>query len=136
MKKLFAGLLMAVLMSAGLVATSSAPAQADRYPKSVRTATFVSVPDSTVARGTAVRIRAAVRSSAQFAPIGQVTFRVIKNGKTVFFVKRQVSGGPVFALTQKFRSPGLYTVTANYVSPPKSRFRNSSDSTSFRVVNP
>ena len=137
MKKLVLGLLAALLVSAGLVATTgAAPAQAvcgnPQYPACFSTATKVTAKKLNRTR---VAITAQVRTVGSTArPVGTVKITIRRAGgtKNVFVIRTETSGGTV-RITRNFRRTGKFTVSAVYVAKRDTVFQGSSGSTAVRI---
>ncbi|WP_148611827.1 Ig-like domain repeat protein [Nocardioides rubriscoriae] len=137
MKKLFAGLLAAFLLTAGLVAATGSPAQAacgnPQYPACFETKTGLTV--SPTGNGPARRtFKATVRAVGTTArPVGTVTFRFKRVGGGVSFATRTLGSTGRVTITRKFK-PGKYNVTATFTGKNGSIFDDSkSGNRQFRV---
>ena len=126
MKKLLVGLIAAILMAGGLVATTSVSAQAAPYPGTVKTMTKAS---SQPAKARHASIKVSL-SSKSGKPKGNLTFTFVnkKTGKSVSFKKGAKSGAFSFGL-----KPGNYTVTVRFIPKKGSKWKPSSSKTSVKV---
>lgn len=120
-----------VALVAGLVAgpsTATAP-----YPGTVDTNTTASAPSS-VDRGDRATITVKVGSAGSARPKGTVTVTVKrKNGKYTFSASKAYRGSKVAVRTDELKRRGTYNVTVKFDAKPRSVFKDSRDSTSFRV---
>lgn len=133
MKKFVAGVLFALLMSAGLVAAAGTTAQADPYPGTVATKTKAKVPAKVRAGKVALCTKViAVGSNAK--PTGDVSFQVNNIGGEPFSFEKTVpyTGGKV-CITKRLK-PGTYVLRVSYSSAPGTVFNDSSGSKGFQVV--
>jgi hypothetical protein len=137
MKKLIAAIFVALLTTAGLVATSAGTAQAAcPYTQCVATKTTVTAP-ATVKAGKKASISVRVKpTSGSAQPVGKVVVTIKKvGGGFKQTVSKTVSGGKAVAIvTKRLTKPGKYTVTAAYAPQSGSLFKASQGSKSFRVV--
>lgn len=141
MKKFAATLVAAVMMTAGLVVASSAPAAAQCSP-SQYAGCFKTLTKATatkrVPQGTRATICVTVTvASGSAQPMGTVTVS-IKKRRSSQVIRRQIDyfGGKTCLVTRKLTKKGRYLVAADYRSPSGSVFYNSSGKTRFRVVVP
>lgn len=134
MKKLIAAIFVALLTTAGLVATSTGAAQAAcPYTSCVVTKTNLTVP-ATVKAGRKASISVKVTAQGNLQPVGKVVV-TIKGKGFKQTLSKAVSGERTFSfVTRSLKKPGKYTVSAAYAPKPGSVFKASSAIKSFRVV--
>lgn len=137
MKKILAGAIGAMMMSAGLVASAGTAAQADPYPGAVATTTTVTAPSKLNRKKQATICATVTARTGTVQPVGTVTLSVTKNsnGKSISggtFVN--YAGGTVCITTAKLKKTGGYTARAQFVSRPGTVFTDSSGSAGFDVV--
>ncbi len=126
MKKLFLGLLAAMLMAAGLVASvGSSPAQAAcPYTGCFETKTGLTVNPA----GNGPRVRtftATVRPvGTDQIPDGVFVFRFKRVGGGAQFATRTIKQSTTITLTRKF-APGKYNVRVTFVAEDNSPFKDS-----------
>jgi hypothetical protein len=135
MKKIIAGSVGALLMSAGLVASAGTAAQADPYPGTVATTTNVTAPTLVQRRHKAnVCATVAVRTG-NATPIGTVTITVKRNaGKFAQTASFAYSGSQVCLTTRKLKKTGGYSVNAQYTSKAGTVFNDSAGTAGFDVI--
>lgn len=132
MKKLIIGLFAAILMSAGLVAFSGSTATADPYPGTVDTTTQTNA--NNVRQGRKATVRTDVFTAGNGTPKGHLDIVVKRDaGGFVFRTTRWYDGTTDVVQTPKLKKKGRYTVSARFDARDGSVFKNSSDSTTFRV---
>ena len=133
MKRMIIAAPASVALVAGLVAGPSPLATAAPYPGTVDTNTSVSAPAS-VDRGDSARITVRVSSAGDARPKGTVTVTVKrKKGGYTFSDTKSYRGGKIAFRTGALNKRGAYVVRAKFDAKPQSVFKDSSDSTSFRV---
>ena len=139
MKKFAATLVAAVMMTAGLVVATGAPASAQcspsQYAGCYKTLTKATA-TKRVPTGTRATICVTVSvPSGSAKPMGTVTVS-LKKRRSSQVIRRQIDyfGGKTCMVTRKFTKKGRYFVTADYRSPSGSVFYDSSGKTRFRVV--
>ncbi|MBZ5738481.1 hypothetical protein [Nocardioides mangrovi] len=129
MKKLLIGLIAALLMSGGLVATATT-ADAAPYPGSVKTKTSAK---ALGARPGHARIKVKISSSkGSKDPQGTVVFVFVnkRTGATKRFFY-SASDGPVYSFSGL--RAGRYVVSIKFKAKEGSKWKDSSDSVSLRV---
>lgn len=137
MKKLIASIFVAVLMTAGLVATTTSTANAAcPYTSCVATEVKLARPLE-VKKGQRAHMKVdVVAQSGNAEPVGRVTLIVKKVGGG-FFQKtvKSVSGGdPVGFVTKRLFKTGRYTATAVYAPRSGSVFKGDAITKAFKVV--
>lgn len=137
MKKLIAAIFVALLTTAGLVATTTSTANAAcPYTQCVATDAKIAVP-LTVKAGKAATIKVTVKAkSGNASPVGRVTVTVKKvGGGFTQKISKSVGGGKTYAfVTKRLTKAGKYTATAVYVPKSGSVFKGDTTTKSFRVV--
>jgi hypothetical protein len=139
MKKSAAALVVAVLMAAGLVATSGAPASAhcspSQYAGCFKTLTKVTVTKKVPKRSRATICVSVTVPSGKATPRGRVVVS-IQRARSSAVIRREVQydGGKFCLVTRKLNKLGRYSVTAVYRSPSGSVFYDSSGKATFKVV--
>ncbi len=132
MKKILSAIIMTALVSLGLVAVSSGPANAAcPYTACINTVTSVKTPAQRQARK-AIPVKVTVTAPGNVVPNGIVTVAITKNGKGVYQSSQPYAGGRVTFVTQSLRK-GTYNVTAYFTANPSSVFNSSSATTSFII---
>lgn len=138
MKKFFASILVAMLMAAGLVATTGGSAQAAcPYTGCIATNTKVNAPNDDVARHNFARIRVRVKAPGSNAePTGQIKVVVRRkaDGEVYYRERKAYEGGKLVFITPKLHKLGKYFVVARFRPPANSVFTRSTGTDSFRVV--
>lgn len=136
MKRLIIGATTAVLMGGGMVAVSaeSASAACPEYTGCAPTYTKIFAPD-TVERGSGARICVAVNTGGDGRPKGTVSIRVerSKGGYKFVDAKRYNDNRECFN-TGAINKLGKYVVRATFDRKPGSSFKDSDNTTSFRVT--
>ena len=136
MKKLFAGLV-ATIMMVGLVSGLGAGvANADPYEGDpVKTYTKVGAPDE-VHQGERARIWVNVSAASNKQPNnGHITLRVERlDGGYEFIDVKSFDGGRTYFTTDPLNKRGKYSVRARFDPRAGSRWEDSRDVTTFRVV--
>ena len=127
MKKLFLGLLAAMLMAAGLVASvGSSPAQAAcPYTGCFETKTGLTVTperDGPARRTFTATVRPV---GTPQRPDGVFVFRFKRVGGGAQFATRSIKQGASVTLTRVFKVPGKYNVRVTYVAGENSPFKDS-----------
>ncbi len=137
MKKLIAAIFVALLTTAGLVATTTTTANAVcPYTQCIATDAKVAVP-ATVKKGAKATIKVrVVPKSGNAQPVGRVTVTVKKvGGGFSQKITKSVFGGKSFSfVTKRLTKTGKYKVTAVYAPKSGSVFKGDTTTKSFRVV--
>ena len=136
MKKLFGALVAAVMMAAGLVTFAMSPASAAcPYSGCVPTSTTIIGPGQ-VEKGSRARICVRVDAASGNAdPKGQVSINVVRsNGGFRFVDSKEYSGGRECFRTPVLEKIGKYVIEAKFDKKPGSRWLDSDNRDSFRVV--
>lgn len=131
MKRLFIGLISALLMTVGLVGVSATSANAAcPYTGCVDTSTNVNGPKF-VKKGKSAQFCVTVRSAGSGKPKGTVTLNVKREkGAFEYTASKPYHGNRCFG-TPALNKGGYYRVRAHFEG--KGAFRNSNDWTSFVV---
>ena len=137
MKKLIAAIFVALLATAGLVATTTTTANAAcPYTSCVATEVKEGVP-LTVKKGRAATIKVQViAKSGNASPVGRITVTVKKvGGGFLQKMSKSVYGGKTFSfVTKRLFKTGRYTATAVYAPRAGSVFKGDAATKSFKVV--
>ncbi len=138
MNKAIATLVAAVVMTAGLVTVSSAPAAADCSPSQyagcfATTTSVLTAPRIPVRSRATICVTVAVQGS-NARPFGTVLV-AMQRRRSNRVVRRELDyvGGKVCVVTRKFKKRGRYFVTATYRSPSASVYEDSSTRTRIWV---
>ncbi len=133
MQRMFAGLIVMLMMAAGLVGVSGSSANAAcPYTGCIRTNTRVNADDVEQHRRATIVVRVTTSSNRQ--PRGQVTVRVKRRHGGYFFLDSTIyRGGKVYVRTDRLHKPGKYIVKAIFDRKPGSPYRDSDNRTTFRV---
>lgn len=137
MKKLIAAIFVAVLATAGLVATSAGTAQAAcPYTQCVPTKTVMTAP-AAVKKGAkaAISVRVLPRSG-NARPVGRVvlTIQRVGGGFKQTTSKAVSNNRRVLFVSKRLTKLGKYRVSAAYAPKGGSVFKSSQTSKTFRVV--
>ncbi len=133
MKKILSAIILTALVGFGLVAVTSAPANAAcPYTACINTTTTVKTPAQRQARKS-VPVKVNVTAPGNAIPQGTVTVGITKNGKGVYQSSQPYLGGRVTFVTQSLKK-GTYNVTAYFTANPSSVFNSSQASTSFVII--
>ena len=137
MKKLIAAIFAAVLMTAGLVSFTSAPATAAcPYTGCVRTDTEVSGPN-VLNRGTKPRLTLTVTTNGNAKPRGWVRLVIRRNAGGFSTVRNVYYGGETkVVIGPELNKLGTYTVAARFTPADGSAFKPSFDRKNIRVKRP
>ena len=135
MKKLLGALVAAVMMAAGLVTFAMSPANAAcPYSGCVPTYTHINAP-SPVEKGSRNRICVRVTTDGNGTPKGQVSINVVRsNGGFRFVDSKEYTGDRECFRTPVLEKIGKYVVEAKFDRKPGSRWQDSDNRESFRVV--
>ena len=135
MKKLIASAVGALMVSAGLVASTGTAAHADPYPPNVDTTTTATAA-KTVKKGRTANVCGQVKvKSGVGTPVGKLTISV-KGRKFSDSESFGYAGGKVCFRTGKLNKTGKYKVKVTFDAKSGTVYKDSSDSTSFKVVKP
>lgn len=135
MKKLFAVMCAAVLMTAGLATFAMSPASAAcPYSGCIDTATRINAPEE-VERGDRARICLRITSEGNARPRGTVVLTVVRSKGEFKFTDAKVYNED----RECFRTPrltkrGNYVIKARFERKPGSRWQDSDNADEFRVV--
>lgn len=134
MKKLIAAIFAAVLMSAGLVSFTGAPATAAcPYTGCVKTNAQVTAP-RVIKRGDRPKIRVVVRTKGNANARGIVRITIKRNGGGFTQIRNKAyNGTPRTVLGPNLRKPGRYTITIRFIPRPNSAFKGSVDTRTLTV---
>lgn len=136
MKKIFAAIITAFLLSAGLVATASSPASAApcTYPDTCFATGTNAIGLNTKAPRRA-KVFTRVTSFGAGRPTGTVSFTFVKANGVAVTRTRVYSGGNN---TYGFRgmAPGRYTVIVEFIPADGSPYLGSSDTTTVKIKAP
>lgn len=135
MKKLVAGAIGALMVSAGLVASAGIAAHADPYPGTVDTTTTASAAKTVKKNRTANVCGKVEVTNGSGTPVGRLTISV-KGPNFSDSDKFGYAGGKVCFRTGKLKKTGKYTVKVSFDAKSGTVYKDSSDSTSFKVVKP
>ncbi len=127
MKKIFAIMITAFMMSSGLVAFTGSSAQAARCPYTgcINTATTTSGPYG-VKNGRSTRVKVRVAAAGNARPNGKLIIVVRKQGKGKIRTKTSVyRGTPTVVNTGRLFGKGNYKVIVKYKPGPTDPFRKS-----------
>lgn len=134
MKKTFVAFLATVLMSFGLVATTTSPAQADcPYSSCIRTVTQANA-RAVLETGGSAKVRVQVNAPGNGAPTGQVQIVLRRKGggfqktKTVPY-----TGAKVKVKFNNLAPAGRYIATASFIPGTGSIYEGSTGTVSIRV---
>lgn len=136
MKKFIVGLLASFMVAAGLVGVTeaSASAKACPYGGCLPTYTFITAPDKVV-RHHRAHICVRVGSQGNGRPVGKVTLRVTRsNGGYKFLHTKRYPHHEVCFRTTKLHKKGDYVIKAVFDRKPGSRWKDSDNRESMRVV--
>jgi hypothetical protein len=137
MTKIAAGVLTLLLMTAGLVAatTASAEAACSSYGGCVNTRTVASGPKVVTKRKRATVCGTVTAVASNAKPRGDLRISVVRNrGKFAISRTLVYSGGKMCVTTRKLKKTGNYTVTATFIPGKKSAFNPSTGAYGFRVA--
>ncbi|VXC53547.1 hypothetical protein [Nocardioides sp. AX2bis] len=133
MKKIFAAIITAFLMSAGLVATASSPASAApcTYPDTCFE-TSTSATGLTSKAPKKAKLFVKVSSFGNGRPDGRLTFTFVRaNGNSMTFSRAYPSDNKKYNF--KGLRKGKYTVVVNFVPADGSQYLGSGDTTKVKV---
>jgi hypothetical protein len=136
MKKIFAGLFVAVLLATGLVAVSGNAAQARECPYTgcVQTNTQIDAPNR-VRRGDNARICIHVGTDGNGQPKGQVTVTVVRGkGDFKYTDSKKYNDFKECFTTPDLKKLGNYVIKARFDSKPGSAYKDSDNRDEFEVV--
>ena len=135
MKKYFASLIAAIMMTAGLVAfTEGTATAACPYTGCITTYTSVDAP-AQVKRHNRARIGVRVFTDGNGEPKGSVTIRVKRTtGGYSYINSKRYTGDKVWFTTTRLHKLGKYVVTARFDRKAGSAFKDSNNVATFRVV--
>ena len=138
MNKVIATLVAAVVMTAGLVLVSSAPAAAgcspSQYSGCFRTTTSVMTAKRIPRRTRATICVTVTVQGSNARPFGTVVVRLQKRRSTKVATRElDYIGGKVCIVTRKLKKRGRYAVTATYRSPSNSVYDDSTGTARFKV---
>ena len=137
MKKIATSLLVALLMTAGLLTVTATSAQAvcTRYAGCVDTRTLASGPKVVAKNRRPTVCGQATSVGSTIKPFGSLRFTVTRNrGKYKFSKTVPYYGGKTCVRTRKVKKTGGYTLHVAFVPRNGSLFNSSSDSDGFDVV--
>ena len=132
MKRLLSGVAVATLAMGGLMAVSTAPADAAPYPGTIKTTCHITVVNS---KASSVKLVIRVSAPGNGEPRGKATIILDRDGRGDRETKERPYDGGRDVIDFGKQKTGNYTATFDFNSRPRdSVYKDCADSISFKVT--